>query len=98
MTRAAGDITDDKFFRKANDSDCTQFHIMFPGVSAHCKTNGISLSRMYANPCSLGLYVDHIRGWHLHSVPLSWHRVLQGQTNAFLDSRGCDQYFTALDQ
>ncbi|KAI6149837.1 peptidase M50B-like-domain-containing protein [Pisolithus tinctorius] len=29
------DIADDKFFRKANDSDCTQFHIMFPRLPAH---------------------------------------------------------------
>ncbi|KAG2136135.1 peptidase M50B-like-domain-containing protein [Suillus cothurnatus] len=30
-----GDLTDDKFFRKANDSDCTQFNLMFPRISAH---------------------------------------------------------------
>lgn len=29
------DLTDDKFFRKANDSDCTQFNLMFPRISAH---------------------------------------------------------------
>ncbi|KAF8552414.1 hypothetical protein OG21DRAFT_126683 [Imleria badia] len=29
------DIADDKFFRKVNDSDCTQFHILFPCISAH---------------------------------------------------------------
>ncbi|TFY80881.1 hypothetical protein EWM64_g3134 [Hericium alpestre] len=29
------DVTDDKFFRKPNDSDCTQFNLMYPGVSAH---------------------------------------------------------------
>ncbi|KAA1468843.1 hypothetical protein DENSPDRAFT_863851 [Dentipellis sp. KUC8613] len=28
------DITDDKFFRKTNDSDCTQFSLMYPRVSA----------------------------------------------------------------
>ncbi|KAG6332522.1 hypothetical protein ID866_6572, partial [Astraeus odoratus] len=35
VKRVAGDITDDKFFRKANDSDCTQFHLLFPRLSAH---------------------------------------------------------------
>ncbi|TFK51762.1 hypothetical protein OE88DRAFT_1658371 [Heliocybe sulcata] len=29
------DIADDKFFRKANDSDCTQFSLMYPKISAH---------------------------------------------------------------
>ncbi|KDQ61774.1 hypothetical protein JAAARDRAFT_55110 [Jaapia argillacea MUCL 33604] len=29
------DIADDKFFRKANDSDCTQFAILYPRISAH---------------------------------------------------------------
>ncbi|KAH7907359.1 peptidase M50B-like-domain-containing protein [Hygrophoropsis aurantiaca] len=29
------DLADDKFFRKANDSDCTQFYILYPRISAH---------------------------------------------------------------
>ncbi|KAI0073276.1 hypothetical protein K474DRAFT_1678024 [Panus rudis PR-1116 ss-1] len=29
------DIADDKYFRKANDSDATQFSIMFPSIGAH---------------------------------------------------------------
>jgi len=29
------DIADDKYFRKANDSDATQFSLMFPGIGAH---------------------------------------------------------------
>ncbi|EGN96597.1 hypothetical protein SERLA73DRAFT_58655, partial [Serpula lacrymans var. lacrymans S7.3] len=29
------DLADDKFFRKANDSDCTQFAILYPRISAH---------------------------------------------------------------
>jgi len=29
------DITDDKFFHKANDSDATQFAILYPRVTAH---------------------------------------------------------------
>jgi len=29
------DIADDKYFRKTNDSDATQFALMFPGVRAH---------------------------------------------------------------
>ena len=30
-----GDIADDKYFRKVNDSDATQFGIMFPSIPAH---------------------------------------------------------------
>jgi hypothetical protein len=30
-----GDIADDKYFRKVNDSDATQFGLMFPSIPAH---------------------------------------------------------------
>jgi hypothetical protein len=30
-----GDIADDRFFRKANDSDATQFSILFPFLPGH---------------------------------------------------------------
>ena len=30
-----GDIADDKYFRKANDSDATQWSIMYPKTRAH---------------------------------------------------------------
>jgi hypothetical protein len=30
-----GDITDEKFFRKAHDSDCTQFSYLYKAVPAH---------------------------------------------------------------
>lgn len=33
----AGDIADDKYFRKSNDSDATQFAMLFPRVPAHGK-------------------------------------------------------------
>jgi len=29
------DIADDKYFRKANDSDATQFGLMYPKIPAH---------------------------------------------------------------
>ena len=32
---AQGDIADDKYFRKANDSDATQWSIMYPKTRAH---------------------------------------------------------------
>jgi len=36
MTNALqGDIADEKFFRKVNDSDCTQFALLFPHTSHH---------------------------------------------------------------
>jgi hypothetical protein len=31
----SGDITDDKFFRKVNDSDASQFALLFPRIGAH---------------------------------------------------------------
>ena len=31
----AGDIADDKYFRKANDSDATQWSILYPRIPAH---------------------------------------------------------------
>lgn len=31
----AGDIADDKYFRKANDSDATQFWVLYPSIGAH---------------------------------------------------------------
>lgn len=31
----AGDIADDKYFRKANDSDATQFSLLYPWIGAH---------------------------------------------------------------
>ncbi|TRM65303.1 peptidase M50B-like-domain-containing protein [Schizophyllum amplum] len=31
----AGDVADDRFFHKANDSDATQFSLLFPSLSAH---------------------------------------------------------------
>ena len=30
-----GDIADDKYFRKANDSDATQWEVLYPRVPAH---------------------------------------------------------------
>ena len=30
-----GDIADDKYFRKANDSDATQFALLYPRIGAH---------------------------------------------------------------
>ncbi|THH05264.1 hypothetical protein EW145_g4919 [Phellinidium pouzarii] len=33
------DMTDDKFFRKVNDSDVTQFHLLYPRVGATGKTS-----------------------------------------------------------
>jgi hypothetical protein len=41
-----GDIADDKFFRKANSSDCTQFNLMFPRIPAH----GESLLSLWSPP------------------------------------------------
>lgn len=32
-----GDIADDKYFRKANDSDATQFWVLYPSIGAHSK-------------------------------------------------------------
>jgi len=29
------DLADDKFFRKINDSDCTQFAMLYPYIPAH---------------------------------------------------------------
>ncbi|KAJ3731846.1 peptidase M50B-like-domain-containing protein [Lentinula guzmanii] len=29
------DVADDRFFHKTNDSDCTQFSILYPGIGAH---------------------------------------------------------------
>src|SRR6267154_1462464 len=34
-SHAKGDITDEKFFRKPHDSDCTQFSYIYKGVPAH---------------------------------------------------------------
>lgn len=39
-----GDIADDKYFRKANDSDATQFFFLYPQLGAHCT----SLSSSYS--------------------------------------------------
>ena len=33
---ALGDLTDDKFFRKLNDSDITQFNLLYPKIGATC--------------------------------------------------------------
>ncbi|KAJ3769922.1 peptidase M50B-like-domain-containing protein [Lentinula raphanica] len=30
-----GDVADDRFFHKTNDSDCTQFAILYPGIGPH---------------------------------------------------------------
>lgn len=30
-----GDVADDKYFRKVNNSDATQFGLMFPSIPAH---------------------------------------------------------------
>jgi hypothetical protein len=35
MFYAVWDVADDRFFRKANDSDATQFGILFPAVPGH---------------------------------------------------------------
>ncbi|OCH93632.1 hypothetical protein OBBRIDRAFT_885307 [Obba rivulosa] len=35
MFYAVWDVADDKYFRKANDSDATQWWVLFPRVSAH---------------------------------------------------------------
>ena len=35
LTGVAGDIADDKYFRKANDSDATQWSILYPRIPAH---------------------------------------------------------------
>ena len=42
-----GDIADDKYFRKVNDSDATQFGIMFPSIPAHGE---LELSPSSGNP------------------------------------------------
>jgi len=33
----AGDVTDEKFFKKRNDADTTQFAILFPRFATHGK-------------------------------------------------------------
>ncbi len=43
MHTPTGDIADDKYFRKANDSDATQFSILYPKMGAH-STSDLSLS------------------------------------------------------
>lgn len=35
LTIGTGDIADDKYFRKANDSDATQFALLYPQLGAH---------------------------------------------------------------
>lgn len=35
MSALVGDIADDKYFRKANDSDATQFWLLYPKIGAH---------------------------------------------------------------
>lgn len=35
-----GDIADDKYFRKANDSDATQFWVLYPSIGAHSRFFG----------------------------------------------------------
>ena len=74
----AGDIADDKFFRKVNDSDCTQFHIMFPRISTHCKSALPSMAD-YLNECnSLGVRMADVWSWSLHIIPLHRVSLVQG--------------------
>jgi hypothetical protein len=30
-----GDVADDRFFHKSNDSDATQFSLLYPRIAAH---------------------------------------------------------------
>jgi hypothetical protein len=32
---ALGDVADDRFFHKTNDSDATQFALLYPRIGAH---------------------------------------------------------------
>jgi hypothetical protein len=34
-TCSTGDVTDDRFFHKANDSDAAQFSILYPKIPSH---------------------------------------------------------------
>lgn len=34
-TNLTGDVADDRFFHKTNDSDATQFALLFPRIGAH---------------------------------------------------------------
>ncbi|KAL0065815.1 hypothetical protein AAF712_007118 [Marasmius tenuissimus] len=35
ITIITGDVADDRFFHKANDSDATQFAILYPSIGPH---------------------------------------------------------------
>ena len=63
----------------------------FP-VSLLTVRKGTRFATVYANPCSLGMHVDHFRSWHMYSIFVRRHRLLQGQTNAYLDDPECDHF------
>jgi hypothetical protein len=57
------DFTDDRFFKKLNDSDATQFSLLYPKVPAHCK----SLVRAQSGTAH-ALQIDWATGWFVLSA------------------------------
>lgn len=45
----SGDVADDRFFHKTNDSDATQFYFLYPRIGPH------SLHPSYCYPCQFTL-------------------------------------------
>jgi hypothetical protein len=75
-----GDLADDKFFRKPNDSDCTQFHILCPSISAHGEVSPPPLRKLFVDdiPCSMGGFLDCVPGGGVNRVYVPWDLGLQG--------------------
>jgi hypothetical protein len=81
----SGDVADDRFFHKTNDSDATQFALLFPRIPAHrtCRSHSrfntlyLWLTRRRAMH-SLGGFLDHLpavlHGWVLST----WDLCFQG--------------------
>lgn len=57
------DFTDDRFFKKVNDSDATQFSLLYPGVPAHCKWPSVSIGW-----CPHVVRIDWATGWFVLSA------------------------------
>lgn len=60
--RFKGDVADDRFFQKTNDSDATQFSLLYPGTTPHCKVHLHSQDQIHTNSngISLGGLMDNL--------------------------------------
>lgn len=88
------DFIDDRFFKKLNDSDATQFSLLYPKVPAHCKPLFYSIEQRSFSLYRLGYWLVSFQRASIYCDAAGRDRGFQGKLLRKLNQGNHTDHFT----